>query len=178
MSLFRADLRRSKRFASSVVADFIRFPYSEFGVCILTNAKQFGTVQSKKHDVWFAPRWHISCLAATSLAFACFRHRAQWNRIQIAKMCGHRWFLLIGISNRLTSTEKTSIVGAHSLIGATFSSFRLLAKHLTTSKVSSNLPSKLASTAASIHSILKPVYRQSLSSFRSDCISNSLVSIS
>ena len=95
-----------------------------------------------------APRWHTSCLAAAPLAVACFRHRVEWYRIQTTKVCGHRWFLLIGIQPPHTHGEKPALSAAHFLKGATFSSFRLLAKHRsTTCQVSSY---QLASIAASI----------------------------
>ena len=91
MSLF-ADL------ASLVVADFMSFPHSEFGVLFeISNAKSLAQRRFKSMRCVVAPRWHISCLAAAPLAVACFRHRVEWYRIQTTKMCGHRWFLLIGI---------------------------------------------------------------------------------
>ena len=129
----------------------LKFLYSEFGVyCFyrMLKSKKVGTVQirmcGRSKDGTYRTGRAFPLVYNWSLASGTER---KWYRIQTTKMCGHRWFWLIGIQPPHVHGVEQHCPPPTSAERATFSSFRLLAKHRSTCKVSSY---QLASNAASI----------------------------
>ena len=131
----------------------LKFLYSEFGVyCFyrMLKSKKVGTVHACKFECVVAPKMaHIvtTCLQLV----ACFRHRAEMVQNSNSQDVWSSLVLLIGIQPPHVHgvlRSRAALSATHfRKHRATFSSFRLLAKHRSTCKVSSY---QLASNAASI----------------------------
>ena len=127
----------------------LKFLYSEFGVyCFyrMLKSKKVGTVQirmcGRSKDGTYRTGRAFPLVYNWSLASGTER---KWYRIQTAKMCGHRWFWLIGIQPPHVHGVEQHCPPPTSADRATFSSFQsivLRAKYLLTSLHPTPLRSK------------------------------------